>query len=541
MAQRRGKPATVDQALEAFTRKLEQQVHSPNINRYTPMPAQELFHMTQTKHRVLFGGNRGGKTYSSTADDVLVQLRRHPHRQHLYPDRPLKGRFIGVDFERGIDQGALPLFQQFLPPSALVNGSWEDSYRPSEHMLTLADGGQVSFMSYEQDPNKFQIVALDWIHMDEEPPPPIFRESQLRLLDSGGTMTISMTPVQQMEWLQDEIIEPVMEGRRHDWAVIHLDTRKNVHLNQAAVEELDAGLTKEQRALRFEGQYSGKSLVFPEFQRKYPFVIPEQPISRWRPELGWAIYESMDYGYSNPTAWHWTAINIDGSIVVFKSLYEDHVVIEEWARRVHEFRAEIRRELGDSSWMPALTTGDPSIGHANNGQSGVTNQQAYAQLGIGIATEGLVAVRATNQNVGLDRYHTYFRPRPLAAGPSASTGELGEPWLQITENCDAFLGELRKARRPKQTLKQQEVKNPSEDIRDKDNHAIDAEKYLFMALPDLRPERHRLTPLDTGVPAAAMQMLRPGATPPVTHDDAYATISANERYVSSLDYSSLEG
>lgn len=541
MAQR-GRQHDLGEALAQFGQRLEQASHAPNINRYKPMPEQDIFHKVQTRHRVVTGGNQSGKSYSSTADDVLTQLRRHPHRQHLYADRPLRGRVIATDFDRGIGQVVLPYWQQMLPPSALVNGAWEDSYSKAERMLTLADGGQVSFMSYEQDPDKFQGVWLDWLHFDEEPPVPIWREGQVRLLKTGGCWTVSMTPVQQMEWLQDEVIDPAEDGLLPDVTVVHLDTRKNIHLSPTAITELESNLTEEQKRVRFQGQYLSGSLVFPEFERKYPNVIPQQRVSRFRPELGWIIYESMDYGYANPTAWIWTAVNEDGSIVVFDMMYEDHVTIEEWARRVLAKRAEIREALDDPDWMPALTCGDPSIGAENNGQTGVTNQQSYASHGVGIATKGLTATRSGNQNIGLDRFHTYLRHRPYAAGPSRSTGEYGEPWLQVTENCTWLISEIRKARKPKQTLKQAEVKNNTEQIRDKDNHAIDAEKYLFMMLPDLRPPKFQ-TVEETEIPGVVRDQLRPAGVMPQTHDDAWrATISSDTRgRRASDDYSLLEG
>jgi hypothetical protein len=74
---------------------------------------------------------------------------------------------------------------------------------------------------------------------------------------------------------------------------------------------------------------------------------------------------------------------------------------------------------------------------------------------------------------------------------SSATGGFGEPWWHITANCTALIDEIRRARKPKQTLKAKDEKNPSEQIRDKDNHAIDAIKYLFMMTHDLRPQEVR--------------------------------------------------
>lgn len=500
---RSSKTLSTEEALEQFTQRLENVDKVPNINRYEPMPQQEIFHKSQKKHRLEFGGNRSGKTHSGGADDVWVLLRQHPYRQHMYADRPIRMRFIGVDFDRGINQTAIPLFSQLIPPSKLINGSWGDSYSNAEHMLRLADGSHCSFMSYEQDPNKFQAVSLDHIHFDEEPPEPIFRESRLRLLDTAGTWTMTETPVQQLEWVQDELIEPWEAGLMPDLDVIYLRTMDNIHLSAEALAEITNGMSEEEMLIRLEGRYPpGKSMVFPEFSRKAPYVIPHGLfLQQFRLDpYSWSFYESMDYGMTNPTAWIWTAVHPDGSIVTFHVRYAARVDVENWASVVKLTRRNLAAQLGisEQQFMSALrgTFGDPAIGKGASGETSRTIQQAYAMHGIYIGTEGIYAARAGNQNFGLNQMHKYLKIRPAMAGIPASTGLVGpQPWWQITdagEDYDhaqntALIDEMKKARTPRQTLKQQEVKNQAEQIRDKDNHAIDASKYLFMVTHELRP------------------------------------------------------
>jgi hypothetical protein len=77
----------------------------------------------------------------------------------------------------------------------------------------------------------------------------------------------------------------------------------------------------------------------------------------------------------------------------------------------------------------------------------------------------------------------YFRRRRV--------GEDELPWLQLTDRCIHGIHELRTARLPHQTLTQKAKANPKEQIRDKDNHWIDALKYLFIMTHDLRPEEVR--------------------------------------------------
>lgn len=482
MPPRRRGQVTTEDLLLGFADQLQNAATRPNINRFVPLAQQELFLKSQAKNRILFGGNRAGKTEGGVADDVYIMLGKHPYRQHMYADRPLRLRFIGVDFDRGIEQGALPKFAQMLPPSTLINGSWEDSYRASTHMLTLANKATCSFMSYEQDPNKFQIVSLDHVHFDEEPPKPIFDESKMRVLDTAGTWTMTETPVQQLEWVEDELIEhaqpPVGDGTQQI-EVFYLNTLENIHLPVEELQDLVAGMNEQEKIVRLAGRYPPGSLVFPEFQRKYPFVISSQFLPRG-PK--WRISVAMDYGYANPSAWLWIAHHEDGSIVVFRCLYGPNITVKEWGAAVRAMNLQIAHELGyPDTWRPSMYVGDPAIKQkgASAAVSGKTIQQLYGEEGIPIGVEGIVKARTGNQNVGLDRIHQYLRMRPEWM-PSASTSERGEPYLQITENCQPLINELRKARKPKQTLKAKENANPSEEIRDKDNHAIDALKYYLI-------------------------------------------------------------
>lgn len=530
----------LDDVLGVFTERIAQAVRAPNINRYTPLANQELFHQSTAKGRILFGGNRAGKTFGGGADDVMILLKRHPYRSHLYPtEGPIRMRFIGVDFDRGIKQSALPLFSQLIPPSKLINGSWEDSYRPSDHMLTLADKSTVSFMSYEQNANKFQAVSLHHIHFDEEPPEQIFDESMLRLVDTGGSWTLSETPVQQLEWVQDKLIEPAESGTRTDIDVFYLDTRENTNLPVEELIALESTLTEEEKLVRLQGKYKGGSLVFPEFERKAPNVIPDEEFQLTRE---WAVYESMDYGYANPTAWLWTAVHPDGRIITFRCLYSKGVVVEEWAALVLSMRKSIARDYGltddEYAEMLGFTVGDPSINQAN-GQTGLSVQQAYAIGGVYIGIEGIVQARAQNQNIGLDKMHTYLRPRP-AHHPTMP----GIPWWQILASCTPLIDELKKARKPRQTYATAQIKNGSEQIRDKDNHAIDAAKYKFIVAHDLRPEHYRQADDEAFEKLGAALGAAP--LPAQRHPDVYAAMMSGSSTpwtihgASGSDYRSLE-
>lgn len=466
------------------------------------MPQQEVVLKCQLKHRVVTGGNRSGKSAVAFADDALVLIRRHPYRQWMYPDMPIQMRIIGTDFDRGIEQTAVPYMKQYIPPSFLINGAWESSYSPSSHMLTLADGSTCSFMSFEQDANKFQSVALMHVHMDEEPPLAIWQESMLRLLDYGGTWMLSQTPVTQSEWIDDLVVTPARAEQDEPGAriaVFDLLTEQNTHLDQDAVAEVQIGMTEEQKAIRMRGEYTGTDKVFPKFTGRYPFVIDHEAFLRAFNTRDWVVYRSMDHGLKNPTAWIWTAVHRNGGIVTFRVLYAAGVDLDTWARRVKEADMEVGEMLGlghINTWEPAGCFGDPSIIRKDQATVAITSiQQEYAMRGVPISVQGIAAARGqSNQNIGLAKINGYLQLRPASVSPV--TLQPNEPQWQVTDWHDGRAGfeyadnlhlvsEVQRARVPAQSLNNKQNHNVIEQIRDKDNHAIDAVKYLFMALPQI--------------------------------------------------------
>ncbi len=170
------------------------------------------------------------------------------------------------------------------------------------------------------------------------------------------------------------------------------------------------------------------------------------------------------------------------------------------------------------------TVGDPSIGDKGlaTAQTGITIQQAYSLKGVHIGIDGIRQARSANQNIGLDKMHTYLRLRPKAHPRGAL------PWWQITEDCTPLIDEIKTARKPRQTQANKEVRNASEEIRDKDNHAIDAAKYLFIVTHDLRPAQYRT--LEASEEADMTGFLQAVPTQAVTHNDIHdATMASGSR------------
>ena len=218
MPRRKQEAQTPGQMFTSLAEQLRQQALAPNIHGYVPMYKQKLFHVATQRKKLYIGGNRSGKTFGGVAEDIMWVTKKHPYR--TLPEGPIRGRVVGVDFLQGVQKILLPLYSQLIPPSELIDGSWERSYDKQLRTLTLDNGSFLEFMSYDQDTDKFAGTSRHFIHYDEEPPKHIFNECNARLVDTAGSYWLTMTPVEGMTWIYDDIYLKGTEQKDESYFII---------------------------------------------------------------------------------------------------------------------------------------------------------------------------------------------------------------------------------------------------------------------------------------------------------------------------------
>ena len=452
----------------------------PNLNRYKPHQKQEDFAKDQHKHRLYIGGNRSGKTVAGVVEDIRYLKGEHPHRK--VPEVPVRGRVVGVDFASGIDKILLPQFAQWMPKSLLVNGSWEDSYSKERRVLKLENGSFVEFMSYDQDLQKFAGTSRHFVHFDEEPPELVYDECRARLVDTNGDWWMTLTPVEGMEYIYEQVYLPGKDGHAL-FGVTEVEMSDNPYLDPTAIEEYLSSLTPEQRAIREKGQFiQVGGAVFKEFNQLTHTIPPEHfKLSRKH-----RIYVSVDYGWRDPTAILWHAVAPDGHIVTFAEHYQSQMTIAEHAEVFHRKNKELGVE-------PYLVVGDPALSQTS-GVKGTSYQQEFNLHGMNI----IIDIIPRQIGVGLNKMQQYMKPNP----------DTGRPWWQVTDDCPSLISELSKLKYKRRANRQQEFTlNKLEEIQDKDNHAFDSSRYFFTLMDDLTPEtikglKERLMDFDDTPPIA---------------------------------------
>jgi len=450
------------------------QASRPNIYAYEPHPKQTIFHSSERKVRLYLGGNRSGKTTSGIIEDIYWLRGSHPHFK--VPEPPVAGRIVTVDILEGINQIIIPNLKRWLPPSLLINGSWEDSYNKSERLLTLSNGSTCELMTYEQDVGKFAGTARHFMHFDEEPPKPIYDECRARLIDYNGRSWLTMTPLDGMTWVYEELFEPAEDGNHPTILVVEADMLDNPHISEAAAKEYLDSLDPDERLAREHGKFvqlGGK--VYKSFARNI-HVVPS-----FVPPREWEWHASLDHGFNNPTAVLWHAVNPDnGHIVTFAEHYKREMTVDQHAIEIKKMETAFKK-------IPEYRVADPAIAQ-RNAISGTSIQTEYAlrQLYWGLGNNEVVT--------GVDQVNYYLRMDPRT----------NTPFWTITENCTSLIKEMLKLRwKTYASKKMQYDNNPREEIHKKDDHACDSARYFFSTQPDISgifravEERLKIAPRDT--------------------------------------------
>lgn len=434
----------------------------PNVWGYKAHAKQVIFHSSESRIRLYIGGNRSGKTTGGIVEDIWWLTGRHPYRPT--PPPPIRGRIVTVDFTNGLEKIILPEFARWIPPSDLINGSWEDSYDKQLRTLTLENDSFVEFMSYDQDLDKFAGTSRHFIHFDEEPPESIYVENKARLLDTGGSHWFTMTPVEGMTWIYDEVYEPGIRGEG-GITVIEVDMTENPYLSQAEVQHFISGLSEDERNARVHGKFVQLGgLIYKHFDATPGGLHVLKEYHDPPKDYVWIL--SLDHGFNNPTAALWHSVDPDGRVLTFKEHYQQGWTVDKHAARIHE----INKELGRG---PDIYIADPSIRNTDP-ITGTSIHQEYVKYGIPftLANNDVAA--------GLIRTAKYMEPR----------GD-GKAMWHVTQNCHNLIRELQRYRWATYSSKKIAAQNNAFDKPNKkDDHAADSLRYAIMSRPELVSEYH---------------------------------------------------
>lgn len=291
-------------------------------NCYIPIRHEKQIeaHENQKAVRVLFWGNRVGKTEWGAQETAKYLLNEHEFRDI--------GQKIEVwcacpsfDVQEETTQKKL---LSYLPESQIEHTTYLRGKIIKS--LILKNGNKVSFKSYEQGREKFQGAGKRLIWFDEEPPHDIYEESFVRQ-EAGVQLDIimTMTPINGMTWVYDDLY---MATDNKDLFISEAGWEDNPYLLASQIEQMSRGLSDEAIQVRRFGRFVTRvGLVCNWWRRdKHLRDYTEFPSD-------WSYFETLDGGWSDPTAWLLIGIDNLGNFHVVDGFREPNLEDDEIIER----------------------------------------------------------------------------------------------------------------------------------------------------------------------------------------------------------------
>ena len=270
---------------------------------------QEEFFQSDKPIRVLFWGNRVGKTEGCAQEVARYVLGVHPSRKIVLPIE-VWCACPSYDMQKETTQKKL---ERYIPQKQIKHITYVKSGVWGE--LELQDGSRINFKSYEQGREKFQGAGKRLIWFDEEPPKDIWEECTVRT-EAGVDLDIimSMTPIKGMTWVYDDLFT---KTGRDDLFISLASWDDNPWLTEKQKELMQVNLSDEAIQVRRFGKFVQRvGLVCNWWDREKNTMLYQST------PHDWSYYEVLDGGFSDPAAYLFIGVDTDNNVNVIDGFRE---------------------------------------------------------------------------------------------------------------------------------------------------------------------------------------------------------------------------
>jgi len=299
------------------------------INAYIPSSSnghnQTSYHKSNSRYRLLFGGNQSGKSHAAAFDCACNARGRNDHN----PEVNITGRDIEIwviapEYSI-IKSGIYRHLKDIIPEWDLIR---EGPRVPGHNLPTFVEVRRkddfkttISLMSAKGEAReKFQAAAVDFFYIDEEIPGDIWEELEARTLATGGHFSISATLVESYEWICD-LEKQALKEQRDDSILCptvfltRLNTELNPYLDSTTVGYLKEKWSSDTLEYRFYGKARRLSGIVYNTWDDHRHAIKPFPIP-----YDWPRWCAIDPGIRICAAL-WIAVGPDGQAFAYRELY----------------------------------------------------------------------------------------------------------------------------------------------------------------------------------------------------------------------------
>ena len=371
------------------------------IKNYKPYDWQIKFHKEgqSNPQRLLMAGNRTGKTYCGAIETAYHLTGDYPSWWKVRRfTKPIRDCVCGESNETTRDIVQKELFGQPDNPEAKGTGAipltaiGQTTRKPgvpnafNSAMVKHISGGysRVGFKAYEMGFQKWMGEAVDFVWMDEEPPPEIFSQAITRTADKNGCVILTFTPESGLT----QVVKGFMNNLKAGQYLQQASWDECPHLDESTKEQLLAVYSEHERDLRSKGiPIFGSGLVFPVSEEDIlvePFDLPDT----------FSRIAGLDFGWDHPTAVAWLAHDRDNDIVYIYDVYSERKATP----IIHAAAINAR-----STWVPVVW---PHDGMQHDKGSGITLADQYRQQSVNMLPTHFTNPTAPGQTKGNNSVET---------------------------------------------------------------------------------------------------------------------------------------
>ncbi len=434
--------------------------------KFTPLKEQRLFIENKARFKIYGGGFGSGKTIAGAWHAFFLSM-WYPKNFGLvgrmsYPELRDTTRREMLNLPIYIDGKEYPLVE-----SPLIK-----SFNKSENHLVFANGSEIVFRSLDDAFHKIKSLNLGWFWIDEatEANEEIWLGLEGRLRRRGvphvglGTTNpeghdyiwkrfiASATDITRIPSGKEGVPEKLRAYGNNSFLVTAYSS-DNIHLPKDYVPNLVARYPDEWVKRYVYGSFDTFSgLIYSMYRDEEPFLYDP---AKQQIQSDWYKFIALDWGYRNPTAIVWGAVDYDGNLWIYDEYYSGGKTVSEVA--------EIIKAKNNGKIIQQYLI-DPST----RNRSGVTGRSIIDEF----ADAGIYFNPANNDvRAGINRTQEYLK-----------VGERGLPKMRVNKHCTNWRTEVQLYRW--KDLKAGATQDAPEKPTKKDDHLMDATRYLVCYLYD---------------------------------------------------------
>ncbi len=421
------------------------------------------FHKSKKKNRWVFGGNRTGKTECGAVETVYLARGIHPYKENK-KNIECWVVSLSTQVQRDVAQRKILNYinPEWITEIGMLSGRKDFAESGVIDYIKIKNvfGGEsrIGFKSCDQGRDKFQGTSLDFVWFDEEPPYDIYVECKMRVLDKGGEVFGTMTPLKGLTWVYD-IIYLNANNDSEIWYE-QMSWEDNPYLDKKEIEALEKTLSHDELESRKYGKFVGNGgLVYSEFDERINVIEPFNVPFDWQDNI------SIDPGLKNPLSAHWYCVDYDGNIYVVAEHFEEGKSVEYHAEKIKE----ISKRLG---WKQTLKGMYGALIDSAASQKTLSALKSVSEL---FYDNGILVNTNVNKDLfsGINRVKSYFK------------NAKGESKLFIFKNCINLIREI----------KSYFWGNNDAPIK-RDDHALDELRYYIMSRPENKQDEKKKTQIE---------------------------------------------